>query len=161
MKNIALQLGEALNLLSDYPGIQDILDIPHAQQFLKQLGDIPAAAGVPSFSEVDQTKLTQIREGFAGTLEGWREALNSLPQVTVIDEESNSEGELICGHVPANLQETQDTWTEGDTGYFSFCVDNQAELSTKDGLVKGTWAEVYAALVKHVNEKFDYPDVPE
>lgn len=164
-KTVVLQLKEALELLKDYPGIESMLDIDEAGDFLGQLEKGGLLTGISNFNEVDREKIDTIAALGKSSREEWVEALRGLSdEIIVFDMEENFEEEdcLISSCFPLDFIEagTPDI----RNGQAVFYPGNRAEFNAtkkSDDLFVGTWAEVFFKIAEYVKKNLTYPDVPE
>ncbi|MBP9821292.1 MAG: hypothetical protein KBC98_00190 [Candidatus Pacebacteria bacterium] len=153
--NISTQLGEALEILKDYPGIAEILDLDAARVFMKKLSESNVAS-VPDFKEVNSEQVENLIQEDRNSIQEWIDALNDLKGVGAHDDAGNNDDTVIFGGVPIDLASFESDIDNREL-YFSFRAGNRADF--KD--VEGSWAEIYLALIKHVNENLIVPDLPD
>jgi hypothetical protein len=160
--SIVSQIGDALAIPKDYPGINNILNIEEAKKFLRRLESVAAIVDIPDFSPISQEKLELLAQGFNSTYEEWVAALNKLYFIVVLDKDREENDLIIDTCFPANLSEVVKSIDQN--GYAKFLDGNRAEFGSYSGEleeVTGTWAEIYLKLVQHIKANLSFPDVPE
>ena len=164
MKNIIDQLKEALDVLKDYPGIEKVLDVEGAQDFLGKLEKVEPLIGIPNFSEVNQEKIDSIIALGNSSREEWVKALETLsPHISILDVNTNSPKEVIYSYFPLNLRELESDSGE-NKGNAVFFSGNEAEFYFDDNSLEtfeGTWKEVFLKVVEYIKKNLTYPNVPE
>jgi hypothetical protein len=160
-------ISEALDVLVDYPRIEEIVNIKVAQRFLKFL----EKSGVSEIPEIDddmEDLVAQISNSFETSIEDWEDALRKLP-INVYAWSDNSDedkenGKIISGAFSKDLIEFQDENFPHVSYSFSFNADNIANIvcfEDESRNKEGTWLEVYSFLVKYCQEHLQYPEIPE
>lgn len=164
--NIVDQFNEVLEILGDYPHIEDVIDLEAAQKFLLKLSESEIAL-TPSFKETNPDVF--IKES-KNSIQEWIDELNDLPGVCAWRDDYPGDGDIIMISVMKNLaglsllesdspedSTSEDEFTcvlsSGNRGVF------QPENSSR--VKEGTWAEIYTLIVEHVNESLTVPDIPE
>lgn len=160
MKNITEQLAEALDLLSDYPGIEDQVDIEGAKAFLTLLST-SSIATVPDFKELDAEKINELIKKSKNSVEDWVEGLKKINGLYSAVQYEDEE-EIISGFICRNLQSLKSTEdTREDDIFFEFNNDNRAIFNAlSDKSISGTWKEVYIMIINYSNEHLRVPDLP-
>lgn len=153
--NIAKQLGDALDILKDYPGIEHIIDIDAAQSFLSEVSK-SAIGGIPSFKDLNTTDIAAFITEEKNSIENWIEALGELKGTGARLEENNDPDCVFFGETAADLAAYHSDSGDREL-YFNFGPGNKAHFNN----IEGTWAETYLLIVKHVNENLMVPDLPE
>lgn len=146
--NVVDQLREALEILTDFPHIDDVIDQGAAQKFLQKLSESEVTFA-PSFKEVNPDVFI---EESNNSIQEWEGELNRLEGVFAVVE-SRSPEEIIWGSADKYLNAK----SELDEFYFCFERNNKAEFNGKEG----TWEEVYSLIVKHVNDNLIVPKIPD
>ena len=157
--SIIKQLRETLNVLKDYPYIEDILDVKGAQQFLNVLEETEFAV-IPNFKKINFVKIRRIIKKHERELNKWWRAIYKLPYMELSDADLEGD-ELFWGKYPSDLEEVRE---ENTSSNLSFYTNNRAtvELLSNEGELeefKGTWVEVYKRLAKHLND-LKNPPIP-
>lgn len=154
--NIVDQLHEALDILKDYPGVNDILDVENAQLFLKQLSTSKFQM-IPSFKEVDSDIVSEFLNDSTTSLEEWENALNDLTGVCVLDYDEEDPDELIWGAVEPDLAALHSNRETNRELFYAFKSGNKAKFNGQEG----TWKEIFLQITKHVKENLCVPDLPQ
>ena len=146
-RGIITQLKKALDILIDYPGIEEILDVESAKKFLIDLESVPTP---PQNTSMDIIECLRI----------WRLSIQQLGDCIQLDllGESLYEGNIISGCVPSNQTqllrwETEDDYCiDSDWTFFCFNGNDFAELKQGDTDEKkeGSWRTIYEALATHI-----------
>lgn len=160
MKNITEQLAEALDLLSDYPGIEDQLDIEGAKAFLKILST-SSLATVPDFKELKAKKINGLIKKSKNSVKNWVKGLDKINGVYGVGQSEDDE-EIISGLICRNLHNLESSEdTRDDDIYFEFNNDNRATFNAlSDTGITKTWEEIYIMLITYSNEHLRVPDLP-
>lgn len=161
MKNITKQLADALNLLTDYPGIEDQLDIEGAKVFLTLLST-SSIATVPDFKELDADKINELIKISKNSVPDWVVGLEQINGVYSVYEVEDGEEELITGLICRNLHSLESAEdTRDDDIYFEFNNNDHAIFNAlSDKGISGTWKEVYIMIINYSNEHLRVPDLP-
>lgn len=154
--NIIDQLHDAMDILKDYPGVNDIIDQKEAQHFFKALSKSDLALA-PSFKDIDAAQI--IAESVA-TVEEWFDIFLHLGGIFRVNyaKDFGEKGYIFEGGVYGDLA----SYNAGDDDhednlYFKFFPCNRARFDGKEG----TWTEIYQAITEHLSsEKFTVPDLP-
>lgn len=157
MKNtIVMQLGNALGILKDHPGIINVIDLAEAQKFLKSI-EKTTIGMVPNFKEINPDQIQALIQEDKTNVDNWINALNTLKGVFAFKDVSPSDDYVICGNVAKDLAALQAVTDDEGMG-FSFRTGNRASFGN---LGDTTWEQVYFAIIKHVNENLLVPAVPQ
>lgn len=154
--NILEGFKKILNILTDYPGIEDIINLKEANHLIDGLIELPEE-NIRTLSEKPQTgKLNQVIEAIENRWQNWREALEKLDFFFFDIDELDDKDIILWGSI--TLSSDPDVVI-----YLRFLVNNKAELSTDETSEKlttdfsGTWSEVYNKAVEIKNNFIPEP----
>lgn len=165
--SITDQLIKALDILKDYPGIEETLDIEVVLDFLKDLSE-SGITTIPNFKNVDPDQVKKYSNASRNSVKEWRDALSKIPGVRLVDpEDHNNPYNVISGYIRADLARLEQCGNDYDDTDFEF--DFNSELDEEGNVEawfrashvsRGTWKEVYFMIIKHSNEHLRVPTLP-
>lgn len=151
-KNVSGQLQEALDLLIDYPGIKEIIDIKNAKVFLEKVSKSDLGI-VSSFKAINFEEIEKFIAEDENSISEWIDALNKIKGVGA-DADDNPDDCIIFGGIAEDLA-SHENGNDSRELCFSFDSGNRASFNDKEG----TWEEIYLAIVKYAKENLMVPNL--